>query len=83
MLHDRADITVVAESFLQLFLDKNPGSAQQLLVSTRKDQVYHHQVLLRPESPVSAKELGRLLERLRASGEMKMLLQRYHLQASH
>ena len=83
VLHDRADITVVAESFLQLFLDKNPGSAQQLLVSTRKDQVYHHQVLLRPESPVSAKELGRLLERLRASGELKVLLQRYHLHASH
>jgi ABC-type amino acid transport substrate-binding protein len=79
VLHERADIAVVTESFLQMFIDRNPGSREQLLVSTRKDQSYSHQVLLRPGSPVSAQQLRELLDRLRASGELKVLLQRYHL----
>lgn len=80
VLHDRADITVVAESFLQLFMDQHAGSAGQLLVSQRKDQVYHHQVLLRPGSPVSAQRLNDLLGLLRENGEWALLMQRYHLQ---
>lgn len=83
VLHERADIAVVTESFLQMFIDRNPGSREQLLVSVRKDQIYSHQALLRPDSPVSAKQLRQLLDSLRANGELQVLLQRYHLQEQH
>ncbi|MBF7731606.1 transporter substrate-binding domain-containing protein [Pseudomonas sp. N040] len=79
VLHQRADLTVIMKSYLQRFMQQNPGSAEQLLVSVKTDQVYQHQVLLRPGSPISAERLGQLLQQLRDSGQLQVLLQRYKL----
>lgn len=82
LLHGRVDLSVVPRSYLRLYQQSNPQQSQQLLVSQRTDQVYHHHALLRPGSPLPAQTLSQLLERLRESGELAQLLQRYHLQSS-
>lgn len=79
VLHGRADIAAVTHSFLDIFFEQNSGSAEQLLVSVKKDQVYHHQALLRPGTPLSAQKLQSLLQQLSQKGHLKTLLQRYHL----
>lgn len=79
VLYGRADITVIMSSYLERFMQQNPGSAEQFLVSLKKDQVYQHQVLLRPGSPISAQRLRELLQQLRDSGQLQALMQRYHL----
>lgn len=82
LLHGRADLSVVPRSYLHLYQQSNPQESQQLLISQRTDQVYHHHALLRPGSPLSAQNLAQLLERLRATGALQQLLQRYYLQSS-
>jgi len=80
VLFDRSDIAVVSQSFLETFIEQNPKSADQFLVSVKKDQVYSHKVLLRPGSPISPDALHNLLSQLRDSGQLASLLERYHLQ---
>lgn len=79
VLHDRADIAVVTRSFLDIFRAQHPQQAAQLLVSDKTDQIYRHQVLLRPQAPISLEEFAALLEQVRASGKLPALLQRYQL----
>ena len=79
VLFDRSDITVASQSFLNIFIEQNPKSAEQFLVSTKQDQVYHHQVLLRPGAPIRLDQMRALRSQLRESGQLDALLQRYHL----
>ena len=79
LLHDRADISVVTRSYLPIFQREYPQESQQLLISQRADQVYHHHALLRPGSPLSAARLGELMRLLRDNGQFSELLARYHL----
>jgi ABC-type amino acid transport substrate-binding protein len=79
VLFDRSDITVVSQSYLDTFIEQNPKSAEQFLVSTKQDQVYHHQILLRPGAPISPDQLRALRSQLHESGQLDALLQRYHL----
>ncbi len=75
----RADVAVITRSYLQLYLERYPEAAAGLLVSERFDQVYRHQVLLRPDGPLTPQQMAQLLERLQADGELMRLLRRYHL----
>ena len=79
VLFERADIAVVNQSFLASFIEQNPKSAAQFLVSNTKDQIYQHQALLSPDSSISSAQLSNLLHQLRDSGQLEALLQRYHL----
>ncbi|PIA74517.1 ABC-type amino acid transport substrate-binding protein [Pseudomonas sp. NFACC19-2] len=79
LLARRVDIAVVTRSYLELFLDRHPEMLPELLVSDRLDQLYHHQVLLRPKGPLSPAEVAELLNRLQTSGELAKLLGRYRL----
>jgi ABC-type amino acid transport substrate-binding protein len=80
LLARRADIAVVTRSYLELFLDRHPELVPRLLVSERLDQLYHHEVLLRPEGPVGPSDIARLLNQLQGNGELSRLLGRYRLQ---
>lgn len=77
----RVDLTVVARSYLALYLTRHPQLRQALLVSERADQYYQHQALLRAQAPISSTQLGQLLEQLRGTAEYAALLARYDLQA--
>ena len=79
LLIGRADVAVVTRSYLQMYADCNPESRDRFLVSQHYDQVYEHQVLLRPGGPLNAPQMQQLLQRLQASPEYVQLLQHYHL----
>ena len=79
MLAGRSDITVVSQPFLNGFIADNPASAEQFLVSEKQDQVFQFQLLLRPDSPISAEQMSRLYQQLRDNGKLPALLQKYHL----
>lgn len=75
----RADIVVITRSYLRLYRQRHPEQSQSLLVSRRVDQVYHHHALLRPQAPIDSLAFAGLMERLRVSGQLQPLLERYHL----
>lgn len=78
----RADIALVTRSYFSDFLVRNPQSAEQLLVSDRVDQVYHHYALLRPDAPISGAEFARLLQSLRDKGALLKIFQPYRISVS-
>ena len=82
LLHGRADMSVVTRSYLRLYQQEHPEESEQLLVSRRSDQVYHHHALLRPGAALSTAQLADLLQQLRDSGRLPALLARYHLQTT-
>ena len=82
LLHDRADVSVVTRSYLPIFQREYPRESEQLLISQRADQVYHHHALLRPGAPLNPAQLSSLLQLLRDSGKLPELLGRYHLRGS-
>lgn len=75
----RADIALVTRSYLSDFLARNPASHDQLMASTRIDQVYHHYALLRPGAPISDAQLAALLRHLRDTGELARIFQPYRI----
>lgn len=79
LLRDRADVAVVTRSYLQTYLQRYPGKARALLVSKRVDQVYRHQALFRPQSPIAVDAFADLLQRLNRDRQLDTLLERYHV----
>ena len=53
--------------------------ADQLLVSERIDQVYHHYAILRPTAPISGVAFGKLLQGLRDNGQMLKIFDPYKI----
>jgi ABC-type amino acid transport substrate-binding protein len=78
----RVDITVVARSYLHSFEQMYPEQRGQFLLSTKADQIYHHQALLRPQAPITSAVLGALLQQLRSQGRLSKLYAPYQLTAS-
>jgi hypothetical protein len=76
---ERVDITVVARSYLHSFQQMYPEQRGQFLLSTKADQIYHHEALLRPQAPISSATLGALLQQLRSQGQLTKLFAQYHL----
>jgi ABC-type amino acid transport substrate-binding protein len=79
VLRDRADIALVTRSYLSDYLLRNEKVADQLLVSERIDQVYHHYALIRPQAPITGEAFGKLLQRLRENGEMLKIFDPYKI----
>lgn len=79
VLRGRADIALVTRSYLSDYLLRNEKVADQLLVSQRIDQVYHHYALLSPTAPISGDAFARLLQGLRDNGQMLKIFQPYKI----
>lgn len=77
----RADMGIVALSFLNNYLHQHPGMREKLLISGEFDQTYEHGALLRKDAPVSARWLNRLFRQLQDKGELDRLWYRHHLRA--
>lgn len=75
----RADITIVARSYLHSFESLFPEQRGQFLLSSKTDQIYHHEALLRPQAPISSAALGTLLQALRSQGQLNELFAQYQL----
>ena len=79
VLRGRADIALVTRSYLSDYLLRNEKVAEQLLVSQRIDQVYHHYAILRPTAPISGEAFGKLLQGLRDNGQMLRIFDPYKI----
>lgn len=74
VLSGRRDVAVVTDSYLSLYLRDTPQAQGRLLVSDRLDQDYQHRVLLRRGGPLGVADMERLLDQLRQSGELNVIL---------
>ncbi|MEO6677830.1 MAG: transporter substrate-binding domain-containing protein [Pseudomonas sp.] len=79
VLRDRADIALVTRSYLSDYLLRNEKVGDELLVSQRIDQVYHHYALLSPNAPISGPAFGKLLQGLRDTGQMLKIFEPYKI----
>lgn len=79
VLRDRADIALVTRSYLSDYLLRNEKHREQLLVSQRIDQVYHHYALIRPQAPITGEAFGKLLQGLRNNGQMLKIFDPYKI----
>jgi ABC-type amino acid transport substrate-binding protein len=79
VLRGRADIALVTRSYLSDYLLRNEKVANQLLVSERIDQIYHHYAILRPAAPINGAEFGKLLQGLRENGQMLQIFDPYKI----
>jgi ABC-type amino acid transport substrate-binding protein len=79
VLRGRADIALVTRSYLKDYFLRNLNVANELLVSDRIDQVYHHYAILRPAAPISGEAFGKLLQRLRENGQMQKIFEPYKI----
>jgi ABC-type amino acid transport substrate-binding protein len=79
VLRARADIALVTRSYLSDYLLRNEKVGEQLLVSQRIDQVYHHYALIRPQAPITGEAFGRLLQDLRDNGQMQKIFDPYKI----
>ncbi|MVV48909.1 amino acid ABC transporter substrate-binding protein [Pseudomonas sp. PB120] len=79
VLRGRADVALVTRSYLSDYFLRNDKVADQLLVSERVDQVYHHYAILRPAAPISGEAFGQLLQGLRDNGQMLKIFSPYKI----
>jgi ABC-type amino acid transport substrate-binding protein len=79
VLRGRADIALVTRSYLSDYLLRNKEVGEQLLVSQRIDQVYHHYALIRPQAPITGEAFGQLLQGLRNNGQMLKIFDPYKI----
>lgn len=57
VLAGRADMAIVARSYLEYYLGQTGEGDSGLLMSDTPDQIYRYRALVRPESPLAAKRL--------------------------
>ncbi|RMR18146.1 Extracellular solute-binding protein [Pseudomonas syringae pv. persicae] len=79
MVRGRADIAPVTRSYLIDFMAHNKDEAAQLMVSERVDQIYRQYALLRPNGSIDVPHFVRLMEKLRADGELAAIFQPLHI----
>lgn len=58
---------------------RNLKVANELLVSDRIDQIYHHYAIVRPAAPISGEAFGKLLQGLRDNGQMLRIFDPYKI----
>lgn len=75
----RADITIVSRSYLHSFEKMFPEQRGQFLLSSKADQIYRHEALLRPQAPITSGTLGAVVQQLRGNGQLAKLYQQYQL----
>lgn len=74
VLNGRRDIAVVTDLYLRDYLRANLAAKDRLLISTRLDQVYDHQVLVRRGGPISVEIMDMLMDKLAAHGLLSKVL---------
>ncbi|MGE1175882.1 substrate-binding periplasmic protein [Pseudomonas sp. BW7P1] len=79
VLRGRADIALVTRSYLFDYLLRNEKVRDELLVSQRIDQIYHHYAILSPKAPITGEAFGKLLQGLRDNGQMLKIFEPYRI----
>ena len=79
VLNGEAELAIVAESFLDLYLDRNPAVRGKLTVSETWDQRYRLGGVVDPGGPIGASQLEDLLRGLHATGDLEAVLRPFGL----
>lgn len=79
LLGGRGDIAVVTQSYLKMFLSDNPEQAKKLLISNKKDQHYHHTILIRQGHTLSAATINQWLSQMQEAGTLDRLWNKWGL----
>lgn len=79
LLKERGDVAVVTNAYLQRFLLEYPTVKSRLLISDKLDQEYNHTALIRPGILPNIDEINTMLNTLKQTGELDILLTKYGL----
>jgi polar amino acid transport system substrate-binding protein len=77
ILHDRGDIAIVSDAFLNWYLNTHPEDRANILVSNKVDQHYFHTVIVRKNIRPSVQEINALLNKFKQSKYFKSMEVRY------
>lgn len=77
ILHDRGDIAIVSDAFLNWYLFNHPEDRVNILISNKVDQFYLHTVIVRKNIRPTIQEINGLLTKFRHSKKFKSMEVRY------
>lgn len=80
VLAGRADISVVSVSYLNKYLQTHPEVKEQLLISDKLDQEYHHTFLLRENATLKIEQVNALLNKMQKAGVLSKVWRKYGIQ---
>ncbi|GAB3020926.1 substrate-binding periplasmic protein [Bowmanella dokdonensis] len=80
ILQGKADMGIVALSYLNHYLHRHPQHADDLLVSEQYDQVYLHGALLDKDAAILIGELDKLFDKMHQDGQLDRLWQKHGLE---
>ena len=83
ILKKRIDIGIVTISYLNRYLMNHPENKNQLLISSKLDQVYHHTILIRKNNTPDVHEINRLLDEMKKAHVLSDLFRKYGLNAAN
>jgi ABC-type amino acid transport substrate-binding protein len=73
----RADIAVVAISFLKKYLHLHPEIAEKILISQKLDQEYNLTMLMRSDTRPTIDEINGLILKMKENGALKQIFETY------
>jgi polar amino acid transport system substrate-binding protein len=77
ILHDRGDIAIVSDAFLNWYFFNHPEARNQILISGKVDQYYLHSVIVRKNIRPTVQEINALLAKFKQSKNFKSMEDRY------
>lgn len=77
ILHDRGDIAIVSDAFLNWYFLTDPEARAKILISKKVDQHYFHSVIVRKNIRPSVQEINSLLAKFKQSKQFKSMEERY------
>lgn len=72
----RADVTIVAKSFIYDFIRKNPDYRDKISISNNYDSIYKLGVVMSPKSHISRAKMEALVDNLKKNPEFQELIRR-------
>ncbi len=80
VLAGRSDVSVVTLSYLNKYLKENPDKRNQLLISDKFDQRFHHTILFRKNGKISVDEMNALITGMENSGAFARIWAKYGIE---
>lgn len=82
ILKRRGDLAPVTDSYLRYYLKTHPEKQNKLVISSRWEQHYFHNIILRNHSKLPQAKLEQFIKLLSTSGKISHLVQKYGLKQS-
>jgi ABC-type amino acid transport substrate-binding protein len=83
ILNNRGEIAVLSNAYLNYHFSHFPEDKAKLLISDKYDQIYQHTILVNKNEKISLTYINNLLDKMKQSGTLTPLWQKYGLEESH